>query len=55
MSTQTEYKSVAVLENTFWKLKLWQSALDQRWDRRVTMDEVVEFLCDNTGVPEEWQ
>jgi hypothetical protein len=47
------YNSVAATDDVHWKLKKWREALSDRWDRRVTMSETIDWLIDNAGMPPE--
>jgi Txe/YoeB family toxin of Txe-Axe toxin-antitoxin module len=48
---RTLYHSLCIRDNTRYKFEKWQKYLEQLWGRRVTQDEVVEYLIDNAGVP----
>lgn len=52
---QKQYSVLNVTEDTREKIDSWQKALEKRYDRRVTMDEVIDYLTDMAGVPEEMQ
>ena len=48
-----QYHTVALVPDVRWKLRVWQDALEQRWGYRPTMIQVVDYLIDLAGIPEE--
>jgi hypothetical protein len=50
-SKPAAYNSVAVIDDVHEKLEIWRRALTDKYNRRVTFSETVDFLLDTVGVP----
>jgi len=47
------YRSVAMTDDTYFKLEVWRKELSKRWGRRATFSETVDYLLDQMGVPDD--
>jgi hypothetical protein len=50
-----DFSTINVSPEVRYKVDVWQVALEERWGRSVTYEEVIDFLTDMAGVPEEAQ
>jgi hypothetical protein len=48
---QKTYRVLNVTEETHFKVDVWRRALENQYGRRVTINEVVDYLADMTGPP----